>query len=322
MRQKILVADDEVFVQRIVARALAALPCEVVAASDGAQALELIGSFNPDLVVLDVNMPRKNGWQVLRELRGRLRSRAIPVIMLTCCGDLAAEVKGLDLGADDYISKPFDLEDLRARVMSVLRRTQADLSANPLTRLPGSPAIEAEVERRIRARQPFAFLYADIDNFKPYNDHYGFARGDEVIRASADIFVESIRASEAKDGFLGHVGGDDFVFMTEPAAAPLAAQHAVSAFDRKAVTFYDAADLSRGYIETRHRQGRLQRFPVMTISIGVVSTANRGLDHYAKVVAIASEMKAYCKSLPGERLSRFAFDRRREPEIKEDLSGR
>jgi diguanylate cyclase (GGDEF)-like protein len=298
-----------------------AMSCEVVTASDGAQALELVEKIHPDLVVLDVNMPRKNGWEVLRELRSRMGTNTLPVIMLTGCNDLDSEVGGLEMGADDYITKPFELEELRAHVMSVLRRNRTDLTANPLTHLPGSPGIEAEVDRRIVSRRAFAFLYADIDNFKPYNDHYGFARGDEVLRAAAQIFTESLRAAQAQDGFLGHVGGDDFIMMTEPALAGHAAQHAVSSFDRKAVTFYDAEDLGRGYIVTADRQDRSRRFPILTLSIGVVSTDNRTLDHYAKVVALATEMKTYCKSLQRNGLSRFAFDRRRDPGIKDELIG-
>jgi diguanylate cyclase (GGDEF)-like protein len=321
MNQKILVADDEVSIHRLIARALAASSCEVVTASDGAQALELVDREHPDLVVLDVNMPRKNGWEVLRELRRGSGTCALPVIMLTGYGDMDSEVAGLEMGADDYITKPFQLDELRARVMSVLRRNRVDLTANPLTHLPGSPGIEAEVNRRIAAQSPFAFLYADIDNFKPYNDHYGFARGDEVIRAAAQIFVESLRGSRAKEGFLGHVGGDDFVMLTEPTFAAYAAQHAVSAFDRKAVTFYDATDMGRGYIETADRQSRSRRFPILTLSIGIVSTANRALEHYAKVVALAAEMKTYCKSLPMTGLSRFAFDRRQDPGLKDELIG-
>ena len=241
--------------------------------------------------------------------------------MLTGFSDLSSEVGGLEMGADDYITKPFQLEELRARVMSVLRRSRTDLAANPLTRLPGSPGIETEVNRRIAAKSPFAFLYADIDNFKPYNDHYGFARGDEVIRAAAQIFMESLRAAGAKEGFLGHVGGDDFVMLAEPALAAHAAQHTVSAFDRKAVTFYDATDMGRGYIETADRQGRSRRFPILTLSIGIVSTANRALEHYAKVVALATEMKSYCKSLQVAGLSRFAFDRRQDQGLKDELIG-
>jgi len=314
MKQKILVADDEEMIHRLISRTLTDKNCEVVTASDGAQAMELARTVGPDLIVLDVKMPLKSGWEVLRELRSQAGTRAIPVIMLTGCCNTSDEVAGLDMGADDYITKPFQLEDLRARVMSLLRRTQLDLSVNPLTRLPGSPSIEAEVNRRIAGKLPFAFLYADIDNFKAYNDYYGFAEGDKVIRATAQALAESIRAGKAADAFLGHVGGDDFVMVTDIATAPHLAQHAVSLFDRKAVTFYDPADLSRGYIETADRQGRQKRFPLLTLSIGVVTTQNRTLDHYAKVVALATEMKAYCK-FTTDKLSRFAFDRRQDRKI-------
>ncbi|MBI5242753.1 MAG: response regulator [Elusimicrobia bacterium] len=318
MSQRILVADDEEAMHRLISRTLTTSNREVVAASDGAQALELARTLGPDLIVLDVKMPRKSGWEVLKELRGHALTRAMPVIMLTGCGSICDEVAGLDMGADDYIAKPFQPEGLRARVMSILRRTQLDLSVNPLTRLPGSPSIEAEVNRRIAGQLPFAFLYADIDNFKPYNDCYGFAQGDKVIWATAHVLAESIRAGESADAFLGHVGGDDFVMVTDIAAAPHLAQRAVSLFDRKAVAFYDPADLSRGYIEAQDRQGRSRRFPLLTLSMGVATSERRRLDHYAKVVSIANEMKSFCKSQPADRFSRFAFDRRRDPH---DLSG-
>jgi diguanylate cyclase (GGDEF)-like protein len=315
LNQKVLVADDEVAVQNLISRALVAMPCEVVVASDGAQALDLVERVRPNLVVLDVDMPRKNGWQVLRQLRSQNGTRGLPVIMLTHRGDLASEVEGLEMGADDYIAKPFELEQLRARVMSVLRRNRLDLTANPLTHLPGSPGIEAEVQRRIKAGSPFAFLYADIDHFKPYNDTYGFARGDDAIRATAGVLLESLRAARPQEAFLGHVGGDDFVMMTDPASAPKAAQSAASLFDQKAAAFYDAEDASRGYIEAADRQGVRRCFSLMTLSIGAVTTEHRRLFHYGRVVALAAEMKTYCRTLADRKGSRFAFDRRQDPDV-------
>lgn len=315
MKQKILVADDEEMVRRHISRILGAMSYQVVTASDGARTLELAKTMGPDLIVLDVKMPGKSGWEVLRELRRQAGTRTIPVIMLTGCNDLCDEIEGRDLGADDYITKPFQVEDLRARVMCMLRRAQIDLSVNPLTRLPGSPSIEAEVDRRIAGKLPFAFLYADIDNFKPYNDFYGFVKGDGVLKATAQLLADSIRSADAKDAFLGHVGGDDFVVVVDLENAALVANFATTFFDRKVVTHYGPSDLSRGYIETADRQGRQQRFPLLTLSIGVVTTEHRTFDHYAQVVALATEMKAYCKSLPTEKLSRFAFDRRQGRKI-------
>ncbi|MBI4385919.1 MAG: response regulator [Elusimicrobia bacterium] len=311
-RRKILVADDEDAIQRVVARGLGTRAYELLQAKDGREALELACERAPDLIVLDIHMPQKSGWEVLRELRGNFKTRSIPIIMLTNQKAVKDRVNGLELGADDYIGKPFSIEELKARVAGVLRRTQLDLCSNPLTRLPGSPAIEAEVCRRIEAALPFAFLYCDIDHFKPYNDLYGYARGDEVIQETAYILLESLEKTETLGAFVGHIGGDDFVVVTRPDDAPPMAQAITSLFDERRARFFNAEDFQRGYIETKNRQDIAQRFPLLTLSVGIATTQNRSLRHYAKVVEIAAEMKHFLKSDPARRLSRFAFDRRRD----------
>ncbi|MBI5882062.1 MAG: response regulator [Elusimicrobia bacterium] len=310
MSQKILVADDEEAVRKLVSRALVAPAYEVVGAEDGAAALEMARTASPDLIILDLSMPRMDGWKVLQELRTGARTRTIPVIMLTGCAQPGTEVEGLESGADDFIAKPFQPDDLRAHVLSALRRSRTDLAASPLTRLPGTPSIEAEVTRRIAEDRHFALHYADLDHFKAYNDHYGFARGDEVIRATAGVIEAALRPLQ--DAFLGHVGGDDFVFLTRPEDAASASQRIVTVFDQKAVTFYEAVDLARGWVETADRQGRIQRLSLLTLSIGIVSSRQRLMDHYARAVSLAAEMKSYCKARNDGRLSRFAFDRRRD----------
>ncbi len=314
MKQKILVADDEPSVQKMLARALSAEPYEIVSVSNGKDALDLASSENPGVIVLDINMPEKNGLEVLRELRRNAGTRMIPVILLTARASVSDEVNGLDMGADDYVAKPFDLAELRARIAGVLRRNQLALSANPLTHLPGSPMIEEEVNRRIWEKSPFAFFYADINHFKSYNDAYGFARGDQVIRRTADILMGAMGSCAGDGGFLGHIGGDDFIVMTAPSDAPGLAQRIVLQFDERARSFYDAGDRVLGYIQAKNRQDRWQKFPLISLSIGIVTSEQRTLDHYAKVVQIASEMKNYCKSRAVE-LSRFAFDRRSDVQI-------
>ena len=311
MKQKILIADDEVSVQRVLARVLGSQSYELLRVSNGRDALDVALAQSPDIILLDINMPEKNGWDVLRELRGNSQTRMIPVIMVTGFGAVSDEVGGLEMGADDYITKPFATAELKARVAAALRRNRLALAANPLTRLPGSPMIEDEVNRRIREGTPFAFLYADINHFKSYNDAYGYARGDRVIRETADMLLESLRL-EGGGGFVGHIGGDDFVIITAPTQAPHLAQRVVSQFDQRTPGFYDSSDRRRGCIQVENRAGRRQRFPLITLSIGIVTTQLRMLDHYGKVVKIASEMKAYCKSIPDHQRSRFSFDRRRD----------
>lgn len=310
MKQKILIADDEPMIQHLVARTLGSELYEILTASNGDDALSLAAQERPDLIVLDVSMPKKTGWQVLDELRRGVQTRMTPVIMLTGSSAVPDEVFGLNSGADDYISKPFVAAELRARVNSALRRNKLGVSANPLTKLPGSPSVEEEVNRRIREGIAFAFLYVDINHFKPYNDVYGFAAGDQVILETANILLESLQMEGG--GFVGHIGGDDFIVIADPKQAPSVAQMIVSQFDKKASDFYKGADKSRGFIETENRQNLLQKFPVISLSIGIVTSEQRKLDHYAKVVEIASEMKAFCKADINHQLSRFAFDRRRD----------
>ena len=312
MKQKILIADDDSSVRKLVARTLGVELYEILAASNGEDAFALASQEAPDLILLDVDMPKKNGWEVLKELRHNVQTRMTPVIMLTGFGAIDDEVFGLETGADDYVTKPFIAAELKARVGSALRRNHLSVSANPLTRLPGSPTIEEETSRRIRDGIPFAFLYIDINNFKPYNDTYGFAAGDRVIRETADMLLESLRSEGGGGGFVGHIGGDDFVVITEPDRAAHVAQNIVSQFDRKVSDFYKGSDNSRGFIETENRAGVRQRFSAISLSIGIVSSDQRVLDHYAKAVQIASEMKAFCKGDTGHRLSRFAFDRRQD----------
>jgi diguanylate cyclase (GGDEF)-like protein len=284
----IMVVDDELPVQRVLSRMLDAPARTVITADNGVKALALVAQCKPDLILLDVNMPQKNGWEVLGELRRSPGTRLIPVIMLTSAITAANKVAGLELGADDYMTKPFAAPELRARVEGLLRRHTLDLSANPLTGLPGNPAIAAEVSRRLREKEPFAFFYIDIDRFKAFNDSCGFAAGDHLLIETASL----IRTCLGED-FVGHVGGDDFVAISGLEEAPHAAQRLACLFDERAPGFAHPA---------------LRRLP--TLSIGIVTTQQHAFASYDEVAAVAAEMKAYLKAETGRTLSRFAFDRR------------
>ncbi|OGR89788.1 MAG: hypothetical protein A3J74_09730 [Elusimicrobia bacterium RIFCSPHIGHO2_02_FULL_57_9] len=311
MEQRILVADDEESIRKLLSRSLEN-PYHVSTASNGRDALALAERENFDLILLDINMPGKTGWEVLKELRQDIQTRTTPVILLTGNGGTADKVEGLNNGADDYVTKPFALEELRARVDGVLRRNRLDVCANPLTKLPGNPAIEEEVNRRIHANIPFAFFYIDIDRFKSFNDAYGFARGDAAIRRTAGLITESLKSQGSREDFAGHIGGDDFVVICEPQRAPHIVIKITSDFDEQAPLLYDCSDRRRGYVETANRTGQFERFALVTLSVGIVTTEARNLDHYGKAVMIASEMKSHLKRQAPRGLSRFAFDRRKD----------
>ncbi|MBI4350642.1 MAG: response regulator [Elusimicrobia bacterium] len=311
MEHKILIADDDSTVLRLLCRLFKRPEYETLSASSGRQALELAVSGRPDLVLLDVNMPDASGRDVLRDLRSHQQTRMIPVILVTGNNATSDKVEGLSLGADDYVTKPFSLDELKARVEGLLRRKKLDICANPLTGLPGSPAVEEEVNRRLREDLGFAFFHIDIDNFKAFNDVYGFARGDEVIRKTAEFLVDALAQEGSSEDFAGHIGGDDFVAVTDAEKAADVALALVQAFDLKAPFFYDDEHRRRGYISAVSRAGKVARFPIMTLSLGISSNAQRPMRHYAEVAQTASEMKAYLKAQPNKGLSRFAFDRRR-----------
>jgi diguanylate cyclase (GGDEF)-like protein len=305
--EHVLVVDDDPFIARLLEIELRAAGYDVRVAGDGVQALAAAHERSPDLVLADVMMPNMDGFELTRRLRQDARTASVSVIMLTARGLSADKLEGFSVGADDYIVKPFDTPELLARIRGVLRRAREMRAQSPLTGLPGNVRIEDEIELRIAAGQPFAILYADLDHFKAFNDHYGFMRGDQVIQFTARIAQEVALASSAGEAFVGHVGGDDFVVVCSPDAAETISQALVERFDAESPALYDDDDRARSFVEVTNRRGEMQRFPLLSISIGIATTDLRSFAHYAEAVAVATEMKAFTKTSAG---SSWAVDRR------------
>jgi PleD family two-component response regulator len=303
----VLVVDDSPEIARMVEVVLLRAGYRVQVATDGEEALEKVRRAAPDLIILDVMMPRMDGFELTRILRQDPSMSAVSIILLTAKGLTADRLEGLTAGADDYILKPFDVGELLARVRGVLRRTEELKAMSPLTGLPGNVLIEREIERRIEEGRQFAVLYADLDHFKAYNDRYGFARGDELLRATARVLQECSLEIGGPGSFVGHVGGDDFVLVTDPQPARAIAQAAIERFDRETPPLYDPGDASMGYVEGKDRQGRPVRFPLVSLSIGISTTERQRFAHYAEAVALATEMKTFTKRAPG---SSWAIDSR------------
>ena len=305
--ESLLVVDDDPFIARLLEIELRAAGYDVRVAADGALALAAAQERCPDLVLADVMMPNMDGFELTRRLRQDARTAAVSVIMLTARGLSADKLEGFAIGADDYIVKPFDTPELLARIRGVLRRSRDTRTQSPLTGLPGNVRIEEEIEARIARTEPFAILYIDIDHFKAYNDHYGFMRGDELLQHVSQLIGDASRKASDDAAFIGHVGGDDFVVVVAPEVSAPVADAIVAGFDAAVPAFYDDADRERGYIEITDRRGELQRFGMLTLSIGIASTAKRAFQHYAEAVAVATEMKQYTK---GSETSTWAIDRR------------
>jgi diguanylate cyclase (GGDEF)-like protein len=307
--KRILVVDDDRNLRKIIQTNLELAGYDVTTAANGDEALKLLDGMQPDLVVLDVMMPMMDGYEVARRIRRHPSNTHVPIIMLTAKSEVEDKLAGFDAGADDYITKPFGPQELLARVKAKIRRVEVDSSLSPLTRLPGNLAIEAELRRRLTEKSIFAVLYLDLDNFKAFNDVYGFAHGDEAILLVASTAVDVVRRRGTQKDFVGHIGGDDFIIVTIPDRSEEIAREIVDTFDRDIRKLYTAQDLRQGYIETRDRRGALQRFPIMSISIAIVSNEQRQFDNYAQIGEAAAELKRYAKSVGG---STYVKDKRRK----------
>lgn len=294
-RERILTVDDDPDILDVLNLTLSEF-YEVIQAKNGEEGLKIIANKTPDLIICDYMMPIMNGKEFCKILKKDILLQHIPIIMLTGKGEVKDMVGGIEAGADDYIVKPFDPEALIARARMILRRTVRSLDANPLTHLPGNTSIMEEFHNRIDSGKTFAVGYADLDKFKIYNDSYGFEKGDEVIRATARILVKAVRKICGPDSFIGHVGGDDFVFITEDEKIEAACEGIINAFDALAPSFYNEKDRAAGFLIAKDRQGNTIKTGLLSISIGIVSNLTQKITHVAQISEIGAELKKYAKS--------------------------
>ncbi|MBI3929489.1 MAG: response regulator [Armatimonadetes bacterium] len=307
---KILVVDDDPVLLRMVKTFLESAPAEfsVLTADSGEKALQVARSEVPDLILLDLMMPGMDGIEVCERLRTSRLTYLIPVIMLTASASQVHRLDALRTGVDDYISKPFDPEELEARIEGLIRRIRLSRASNPLTGLPGNLTIEQEITRRIQRGEMLACCYIDIDNFKAFNDKYSFEKGDECIKLVSDLLIQTAEEIGQPEDFIGHIGGDDFIYMTSPERVDTVCPFIIEKFDKHAPGLYNEEDLERGYIEVENRQQQTQRFPIMTLSIGVTTNERRLLTSALQVAEIAAELKHAAKRAVGK--SNYIIDRR------------
>jgi DNA-binding response OmpR family regulator len=307
MSERILVIDDDADVVRFVRMSLEREGYEVATALLGNAGLRAALEQPPDLILLDILMPDLDGLELLSRLRVNPSTSSVSVVLLTARTDSSDRVRGLELGADDYITKPFDIEELVARVGAVLRRSKAMRDLSPLTALPGNFRIGEELQRRVGSGRPMAVVHADLDNFKAFNDHYGFMRGDNVIKFSANTLVQAAVDTDDPSCFVGHVGGDDFIAVMHPDVAETFCKTVIDRFDDGILDFYDPQDALRGFVEVIDRRGERHAFPIVSISLGVANNLRRTFNSEWEASAVASEMKEHAKHEAG---SCYKIDRR------------
>jgi len=291
MPETILVVDDDPDIARFVEVNLRSAGYDVSVASDGEQALDKAGTLRPDLVLLDVMMPRIDGFEVAQRLRRNPQTSNTSIIMLTAKALSTDKVLGLTAGADDYIIKPFDPIELLARVKGTLRRAKEMRNLSPLTGLPGNIRIQEEIERMVSSEKPFAVLYCDLDNFKAYNDSKGFVRGDRLIQTTARIIQDAVVEFASSDGFVGHVGGDDFILICDREGAPGYVAEVLERF-RVGLLRHLPPEVARaGSYRGIDRNGSEQEFPLTRLSAALIHTDGT---HFAALTEL-SELVADTK---------------------------
>ena len=271
---------------------------------DDLMAMSLRG--RPRVVVFDARHDRAVVEQACARLKRDSYTGVVPAVLLTSNTD-EAFAAGFDAGADEVLRDGLGAAELVTRLDAMLRRSDRDLVVHPSTRLPGAVEIEAEVTRRLDSGARFAMCYADLDHFKEFNDRYSYYDGDRVIRILAKILHDVVKGLCGEEGFVGHIGGDDFIFVVPTQAVGEACAEIVNVFDLLIPYQYSEQDRRAGYFFGKDRRGQLHRVPLMTVSIGVVTNERRHFTHAAQVSELATEMKSYAKTLPG---SVYSIDRR------------
>lgn len=304
-KAKILLADDSPSIRSLVSEILSDAGFTVVTAEDGQDALDKIYKENPDLLILDYEMPRKTGFEVVQDVRSHTGHLNTPIIIFTAVSDKHTKLEGLQLDIDDYLTKPTDADEVVARVKLLLKRNQQRIDSNPLTRLPGNPSIQARVEKEIASGRKFAVLYCDLNNFKSFNDKYGFALGDKVLLATSRILVEA--AKQDPSSFVGHIGGDDFIIVCAFEQAENIAKQIIEKMEQVSPSFYNEEDRAQGFMQAPNRKGEMETFHFLSIGIGIVHNSLKELTSFAQVSHIGSELKCLAKQ---HQASYYALDRR------------
>jgi PleD family two-component response regulator len=282
---RILVVEDDFDISNMLRIYFQSQDYEVTVAPRGEEALELCRQRLPHVIVLDIMLPDIDGYEVCRRLRGSLRTSHVPIIFLTQKDERSDKIVGLELGADDYITKPFDIEELRLRVQGSIRRAQVTNLSNPTTGLPSGKQIEEQLRNLMRT-DDWALLYVGINHIDPFRDKEGFLAGDEVLRDLAQMLGETVDEFGTADDFIGHRGGDDFVVITTSEHGPIVRDRIVARFNEGAGTHYNFMDREKNYIIVDNEQ-----HPLMSLAVGMVLPESGPFADIREITEVAAELR-------------------------------
>lgn len=267
---KILVVDDEPLIVEMIEDTLSTEGYAISKAYSGEEALTMVESDPPDLVLLDLMLPGMDGYEVCRQMQRDARFSHIPVIMLTAKSAVADRVSGYERGADDYITKPFEPEELLIRVRAQIRyRYREDHSE--LTGLPGNEAVKAAIEERTASPdEEWSIVYVDIERFTAYNEAYSFMEGDELIQQAGKALKQAVEEQGNSDDFVGHIGGDDFAVLTTPDKSKAITERATAIFNKVIPDHFNATDRANGYFSFLNHAGQTVQLPLVELTFDVV----------------------------------------------------
>ncbi len=290
----ILVVEDEPTLAELLKETLDIEGYSTVTVLNGEDAVEFALREMPQLIILDIMLPVMNGYEVVKQLRDHPKTMNIPIIVLSACVSHADKTCAFELGVDNYITKPFDTDELLARIRRQLKRMQQG-SLSPLTQLPGGLQLERAISSKLNSTDQWSLLYLDLDNFKAFNDVYGFLAGNNMILLVGQVCQRVVYELGNITDFVGHIGGDDFLIMTTPDKAQLLCEHILDRYKQQSMVLYKHEDLDRGSISGVDRKGRAYQFPLVSLSIGVVNNQFRHPHNLDEIGVLVADAKRHAK---------------------------
>lgn len=289
-KARLLITEDDVDISNMLKIYFSGLGYDVDVAMRGTEALEKTRQVLPHLIVLDIMLPDIDGYEVCRTLRTNTRTSHIPVIFLTQKDERSDRLQGLELGADDYITKPFDIEELKLRVQGAIRRSERESLTDPRSGLPAGRLIEEQLRKIIREKS-WAFMDVRINNFDPFKDVYGFVAGDDVLRFAAMLIGEVLDSLGTPTDFVGHAGGDNFIIVTADAAADTIRKKLKERFAEEVLSHYNFMDRQQGFIMVPSSDGQMEKAALMTLAIGMVMPAQQSFADIREITELAAEAR-------------------------------
>lgn len=306
MKKNVILISSDVVV-RSIADKLLKVHYDVVNFSSIQSALDHIYYDVSNLLIIDIKAGDPLTIDVLNNLKNDPMFNQMPVLAILSDDFILTQWDSLFV--EDYIWSSHMEKELINRASLCIARAERTVEMNPLTRLPGNISITRQIQFRLDEGRVCTLAHADIDHFKPFNDKYGFGRGDEIIKITGRLILNIVKNRQQNDSFIGHIGGDDFIFIMDRDLIEDASQEIISAFDKIVPTFYDPDDREQGHIQSTDRRGNVQLFDIMTLSIGITTNNYENFSHYGEISERASEMKRYAKQFKG---SCFRVDRRKK----------